>query len=524
MSKEILENKILDQTSYGIPGAQRPVNLYLENPNDSGSNTIPNDSQNGSSLNNPDAQNITQRKRKKRKNKKRRTFKNTIGKSEITLNKKHKFKARKTRKEKKKKIRRDNNIDSNDALLEFLDKKLFALALEAKAQGKNMIEFLYTPCLNILQPIMPDMITDIYRNESKNKKAIKLLEMSITGYIKEELIEHEVQKNGHRETIIFNEELLVEKLLNTIEKCLKYKESGEGIPEEFNNIGNSAPSVVPENLNTQVEVNNRNSLDSLFNHLEEPNTAEETHRIMLQSLETNINNERIDILFDRLKSMIIESFIEAINSKVNENDKFPNEISNFLVNIKGKRNNNSFWNIDFKDNLLYFVKDDKEKEIIEALIKRLYNEKEKNKEAIDLLEKSPLEFIYEILSNEEKKEIFFDKDRQMKVKEVQNKKCRIILSDLEQSNNSDNLLQLRGFTKKKYDYNQKHYITFYNIGQFLKSLKELGFDGFSLELTNNEKKKIGERLEILENLARDPMLYLSSIVERRPRNSGKKEN
>ena len=87
---------------------------------------------------------------------------------------------------------------------------------------------------------------------------------------------------------------------------------------------------------------------------------------MLQSLETNINKERIDILFDRLKSMIIESFIEAINSKVNENDKFPNEISNFLVNIKGKRNNNSFWNIDFKDNLLYFVKDDKEKEIIEA--------------------------------------------------------------------------------------------------------------------------------------------------------------
>ena len=148
----------------------------------------------------------------------------------------------------------------------------------------------------------------------------------------------------------------------------------------------------------------------------------------------------------------------------------------------------------------------------------------KHKEAIDLLEKSPLEFIYEILSNEEKKEIFFDKDKQMKVKEVQNKKCRIILSDLEQSNNSDNLLQLRGFTKKKYDYNNKDYITFYNIGQFLKSLKELEYDGFSLELTNNEKKKIGERLEILENLARDPMLYLSSIVERKPRNSGKKEN
>ena len=175
------------------------------------------------------------------------------------------------------------------------------------------------------------------------------------------------------------------------------------------------------------------------------------------------------------------------------------------------------------------MKDDKEKEIIEALIKRLYNEKEKNKEAIDLLEKSPLEFIYEVLSNEEKKEIFFDRDRQMKVKEVQNKKCRIILSDLEQSNNSEILFQLRGFIKKKYDYNQKDYITFYNIGQFLKSLKELGYDGFSLELTNNEKKKIekkkiGERLEILENLARDPMLYLSSIVERRPRNSGKKEN
>ena len=88
MSKEILENKILDQTSYGIPGAQRPVNLYLENPNDSGSNTIPNDSQNGSSLNNPDAQNTTQRKRKKPKNKKRRIFKNTIAKSKksLTLN------------------------------------------------------------------------------------------------------------------------------------------------------------------------------------------------------------------------------------------------------------------------------------------------------------------------------------------------------------------------------------------------------------------------------------------------------
>ena len=58
----------------------------------------------------------------------------------------------------------------------------------------------------------------------------------------------------------------------------------------------------------------------------------------------------------------------------------------------------------------------------------------------------------------------------MKVKEVQNKKCRIILSDLEQSNNSDNLLQLRGFTKKKYDYNNKDYITYNCIIRFIYQL------------------------------------------------------
>ena len=209
------------------------------------------------------------------------------------------------------------------------------------------------------------------------------------------------------------------------------------------------------------------------------------------------------------------------NKKVDKNDQLPLKIPNFLNNIKGKPKNEYYFKHNFKDNLSHFIKDEENKKIIEEKIRNVYYGTMENKgaieDAIKLFDKTPLQFINEIMnSNEEKKE-FFDEDKEMIIKEIIVQKCRIIywVLNLTKGEEIPNI--------KKYilvNSQNDDYFTLKNVDAFINEvIKIKGYEDLKLELTDNENLMIGKRLEILERLATDPMKYLSEIKERKPRSS-----
>ena len=138
-------------------------------------------------------------------------------------------------------------------------------------------------------------------------------------------------------------------------------------------------------------------------------------------------------------------------------------------------------------------------------------------DAIKLFDKTPLQFINEIMnSNGEKKE-FFDEYKEMIIKEIIVQKCRIIywVLNLTKGEEIPNI--------KKYilvNSQNDDYFTLKNVDAFINEvIKIKGYEDLKLELTDNENLMIGKRLEILERLATDPMKYLSEIKERKPRSS-----
>lgn len=209
------------------------------------------------------------------------------------------------------------------------------------------------------------------------------------------------------------------------------------------------------------------------------------------------------------------------NKKVDKNDQLPLKIPNFLNNIKGKPKNEYYFKHNFKDNLSHFIKDEENKKIIEEKIRNVYYGTMENKgaieDAIKLFDKTPLQFINEIMnSNEEKKE-FFDEDKEMIIKEIIVQKCRIIywVLNLTKGEEIPNI--------KKYilvNSQNDDYFTLKNVDAFINEvIKIKGYEDLKLELKDNENLMIGKRLEILERLATDPMKYLSEIKERKPRSS-----
>lgn len=241
---------------------------------------------------------------------------------------------------------------------------------------------------------------------------------------------------------------------------------------------------------------------------------------ILEIIEVDLIN-REDNLFDRLKSLLNEFWILSFNKKVDKNDQLLLKIPNFLKNIKGNPKNEYYFKHNFKDNLSHFIKDEENKKIIEEKIRNVYYGTMENKGAIEgaikLFDKTPLQFINEIMnSNEEKKE-FFDEDKEMIIKEIIVQKCRIIywVLNLTKGEEIPNI--------KKYilvNSQNDDYFTLKNVDAFINEvIKIKGYEDLKLELTDNENLMIGKRLEILERLATDPMKYLSEIKERKPRSS-----
>ena len=301
----------------------------------------------------------------------------------------------------------------------------------------------------------------------------------------------------------------IEEILNE-KKSQKDKELFPISPQElkyiFDNIRSNNISSFSEDLIINVESNRNNeiSLDEI-KEFQDENTIK---------IETEIIN-RIDNLFDRLKTMVNNFFIDIFNTKVEKENRLPNEINNYITTIKGKEDNIKFLENNFKDNIAYFGKDSAQYHDIQTIIERIYQNKTQNEEAIDLLEMPMQIFINEIMGNEDLRQKFFDEDREMKIKEVKNDKCRIIANSLKDKKSLKGQIKLNG---------EKNYIAIKDANEFIIRINKIkGYENYGLCFTNSENEKIEERTLILENLGDNPMLYLKLINGRSPRNSEKKE-
>ena len=133
---------------------------------------------------------------------------------------------------------------------------------------------------------------------------------------------------------------------------------------------------------------------------------------------------------EREKEQINYSYKIYSNAKVKKENKLPEEINNYLVKIRGKEDNIKFLENNFIDNYTFFGKGSAQYQSILETIERIYQNQAQNEEAIELLEKPTQNFISEIMSNKEMRQKFFEEDREMKIKEVKNDKCRIIANSL----------------------------------------------------------------------------------------------
>ena len=335
----------------------------------------------------------------------------------------------------------------------------------------------------------------------------QLLETCPKDYIEEILNEEKPQKEKELFPISLQD------LKNILESEIKRNKMDKintktFQPLEFNHIPQDNSPFDSGDFEINVECNRKNrfNLDDI----------KETKNETTKTIETNIEN-RIDNLFDRFKSMIQKYFIDMLNTKVKKENKLPEEINNYLVKIRGKEDNIKFLENNFIDNFTFFGKGSAQYQSILETIERIYQNQAQNEEAIELLEKPTQNFISEIMSNKEMRQKFFEEDREMKIKEVKNDKCKIIAQKIKDQE------ILKGYIKINKSKNEKNYIVIKDVEKFIKRINKIkGYENYGLDFTNNENEKIDERTLILENIADNPMLYLKLIKGRLPRNEVKK--
>ena len=300
-------------------------------------------------------------------------------------------------------------------------------------------------------------------------------------------------------------------------------EEAKNVIKFFKKIIDKTNDEVKSQNDSFLDMND--NFDNNYNEFENPEyfinsiiELEEENRINCTDEENSEKNQikgnRIDNLFERLKTMIHIFFIIFFNSLVKEEYKLPKQINNYLNKIKSKSNYIKFMQSSFKNNLTYFTKKDKisnKFEYISNIIQKIELNHENNKEAINLLNKTPLELLEEILSNEEQSQKFFKLDIDMESKGIKNKKCRKI------ANKSQELKNIKGLVWKN-----NIYIKINDADKFKEKVNKLkNYENFSLDLTEDETKKIEERNIILKNLAENPMTYLLLIKARKERKKGK---
>ena len=341
----------------------------------------------------------------------------------------------------------------------------------------------------------------------------ELLKTTPNDYIEKILVDLNKKKNKEKNELTNINFKETQKLINIIRAIITMIKDKKII---FNtNILDDLPTEKKSTTDDEINISIENILDTLIAKEEENKENKENKLI----IEINIENRK-DNLFDRLKTMINDFFIYIFNTKVSKENKLPIIKYNYLSKIKGKPDNIKFFQNSFKINFFHFGKESAQLEKIQAIINNLYIAKEKNKEAIEYLEKPFLIFINEILKKEETRNKLFDDDRKMKIKELENNKCRKIVASLQENNNKEALVILDKYIKK----NKKNYINIKDANEFKNAANKIkGYENFCLDLTEKEKEKINERILILENLAENPILYLDMVKQRKPRSKKKIE-
>ena len=366
---------------------------------------------------------------------------------------------------------------------------------------------------------LPDIsFANLYNETDVNKVAIDLLENTPIEYIGNVLSSQVGYKiEADKRTILklfkiidsFNK-----KAENAKEKQDKISKKKKPKNEEFdlinknnNNQNIEEPLDELKPISCNIQQNNKKVLFNISNSVKEPSTAYKTNETNNQTFEEIQKANRSDNLFNIVKTKIIYSFVDDFNEK-NANYKLPK-----MFNLKKQ---DKMTKIDIKINKqinLDFLNDNFEKYVEESknLIKNKNNEKEnltESDEAIELIKKRKIDFLKEKLK--EKGKSLFD-DEKEQIKKYQNSKCKNVADKFYQTKNFQGLLSLVNLAI----IDDRLYLRIKDAKEFEKVIKKLaGYDNFSLELTEKEKRGIEERIKKLVKIAEDPKGYLDNIVAR----------
>ena len=296
----------------------------------------------------------------------------------------------------------------------------------------------------------------------------------------------------------------IEKFIK-IFKCFRKKEENEkkeriekGMIEDFDMINENNSNDKKESIDyispilSNFNQNNiiRNPLDE-----EEWSTADRTkERKTLQSKKTKKTNRK-DNLINVLKNFILKEFTKEFNAK-NKSFKLLEKPRKEKGEAINKTVNTNFFETNFEKYLEKCEKNVKEKG-------------EVNEEAKELVSKTKLSYLKELMKD--KGEKFFEEDKNMQIKKKQNVKCKIKAYELFKSGNIDGLILLLKFIVVEKNLNVK----IPNPQKFENAIKNLsGSEDFNIQLTKEENNEINERAKKLKEIALDPICYLKSIHER----------
>ena len=366
---------------------------------------------------------------------------------------------------------------------------------------------------------LPDIsFANLYNYKDVNKVVIDILENTPIEYIGNVLSSQVGYKiEADKRTILklfkiidsFNkkEENAKEKQNKILKNKRPKNEEFDLINKNNNNQNIEEPLDELKPISCNKQQKNKKVLFNISNSVKEPSTAYKTNVTNNQTFEEIQKANRSDNLFNIVKTKIIYSFVDDFNEK-NANYKLPK-----MFNLKKQ---DKMTKIDMKINKqinLDFLNDNFEKYVEESknLIKNKNNEKEnltESDEAIELIKKRKIDFLKEKLK--EKGKSLFD-DEKEQIKKYQNSKCKNVADKFYQTKNFQGLLSLVNLAI----IDDRLYLRIKDAKEFEKVIKKLaGYDNFSLELTEKEKKGIEYRIKKLVEIAEDPKGYLDNIVAR----------
>lgn len=420
------------------------------------------------------------------------------------------------------------NKEENQELIYEIETQIFDAFIQAYDQYKKRSDFIDDYMKVLTEKKIKDFIklflpgisfSKIYNEKEGNKLAIDLLENTSIKYIGNILSNQVTSKiEIDKKTIlklfkiIDSFKLKEEKENKKQEKKLKNKKRKN---EEFDLINKNINQNIEEPLDElkpiscNMQQNEKNVLVNIFKNVKEPSTAYKTDETNIQKFEEIKKKNRIDNLFNVIKTKIIYSFVDDFNEK-NVNYKIQK-----ILNLKKKETMieidknkiNKQKNIDFmNDNFEKYVEENKK------LIKNKNNVKENLIEsdgANELLKKKKIDFLKEKL--EDKGVSLFDDDKKEQIKKYQNSKCKIVADKFYQTKNFQGLLTLINLVV----IDENLYLRIRDAEEFEKVTKNLkGYGNFSIDLTENEKKDIENRIKKLVEIAENPKGYLDNIIAR----------